>query len=61
MWDPVTKNMIAKNWSEATKQKQIIEQVSTRLKREGEKLYAIWILIRWGGRCHRNNVIERLS
>lgn len=27
LWDPVTDNMLAKNWNEATKQKQIIEQV----------------------------------
>lgn len=27
LWDPVTSNMLAKNWSEATKQKQSIEQV----------------------------------
>ena len=27
LWDPVTVNMMSKNWSEATKQKQTIEQV----------------------------------
>jgi hypothetical protein len=27
LWDPVTANMMAKNWSEATRQKQTIEQV----------------------------------
>lgn len=26
MWDPVTQNLLAKNWGEATRQKQIIEQ-----------------------------------
>lgn len=26
LWDPVTSNLIAKNWGEATKQKQVIEQ-----------------------------------
>ncbi|GHJ83931.1 hypothetical protein NliqN6_0333 [Naganishia liquefaciens] len=26
LWDPVTSNMLSKNWSEATKQKQTIEQ-----------------------------------
>ncbi|KAK1921849.1 hypothetical protein DB88DRAFT_499401 [Papiliotrema laurentii] len=26
LWDPVTQNLLSKNWSEATKQKQIIEQ-----------------------------------
>lgn len=27
LWDPVTTNMLSKNWNEATKQKQVIEQV----------------------------------
>lgn len=26
LWDPVTTNLLAKNWNEATKQKQVIEQ-----------------------------------
>jgi hypothetical protein len=34
MWDPVTKEILAKNWGEATRQKQIIEQVGA-VVREG--------------------------
>jgi len=26
LWDPVTQNLVSKNWGEATKQKQVIEQ-----------------------------------
>jgi hypothetical protein len=32
LWDPVTKNLLAKNWGEATKQKQLIEQVGAVCK-----------------------------
>ncbi len=41
MWDPVTQNLVKKEWNEATKQKQIIEQRqrdrATALKAAGEK------------------------
>lgn len=40
MWDPVTQNLLSKNWGEATKQKQVIEQrqrdIAAKLKAEGE-------------------------
>lgn len=41
MWDPVTKNLLSKNWGEATRQKQVIEQrqrdIAAKLKAAGEK------------------------
>jgi len=41
LWDPVTQNLLAKNWGEATKQKQIIEQaqrdLSAARKANGEE------------------------
>ncbi len=41
MWDPVTQQILAKNWGEATKQKQMIEQRqrdrAAELKKEGRK------------------------
>lgn len=40
LWDPVTQNLVSKNWGEATRQKQIIEQrqrdIATKLKATGE-------------------------
>ncbi|KAI5453583.1 hypothetical protein NCC49_005408 [Naganishia albida] len=39
LWDPVTTNMLSKNWNEATKQKQVIEQrqrdLATERKQKG--------------------------
>lgn len=39
LWDPVTQNLLAKNWGEATRQKQVIEQaqrdLSAKRKAEG--------------------------
>ncbi|CAK9786953.1 unnamed protein product [Cutaneotrichosporon oleaginosum] len=39
LWEPVTSNLLAKNWGEATKQKQAIEQrqrdIAAQLKAEG--------------------------
>ena len=26
LWEPVTKNLLSKNWGEATREKQVIEQ-----------------------------------
>ena len=31
LWDPVTQQLLAKNWGEATKQKQVIEQAQRDL------------------------------
>lgn len=40
MWDPVTQNLVSKNWGEATRQKQIIEQrqrdIAAKLKSTGD-------------------------
>lgn len=40
LWEPVTSNLLAKNWGEATKQKQAIEQkqrdIAAQLKAEGK-------------------------
>lgn len=40
MWEPVTRNLLAKNWGEATRQKQIIEQrqrdLAAKRKEKGE-------------------------
>jgi hypothetical protein len=40
LWQPVTSNLLAKNWGEATKQKQAIEQrqrdIAAQLKAEGK-------------------------
>lgn len=40
LWDPVTSNLLAKSWNEATKQKQVIEQrqrdKAAKLKAEGK-------------------------
>lgn len=51
MWDPVTKNMIAKNWSEATKQKQIIEQKqrdrALELKKSGKQHDIVYFNPTW--------------
>jgi len=39
LWDPVTQNLLSKNWGEATRQKQVIEQaqrdLSAKRKAEG--------------------------
>lgn len=41
LWDPVTQNLLAKNWGEATKQKQVIEQrqrdIAAKLKADGNE------------------------
>jgi len=41
MWDPVTQNLLNKNWGEATKQKQAIEQrqrdIAAKLKASGQE------------------------
>ncbi|KAL1407285.1 hypothetical protein Q8F55_006706 [Vanrija albida] len=41
LWDPVTVNLLAKNWGEATKQKQVIEQrqrdIAAKLKEDGKE------------------------
>lgn len=39
LWDPVTANMMAKNWSEATRQKQTIEQVCWLLLQDSGKSF----------------------
>lgn len=40
LWEPVTTNLLAKSWGEATKQKQAIEQrqrdIAAKLKAEGK-------------------------
>lgn len=51
MWDPVTKNMLAKNWNEATKQKQIIEQKqrdrAAELKKSGKQHDIVYFNSTW--------------
>lgn len=41
LWEPVTQNLLAKNWGEATKQKQVIEQkqrdIAAKRKAEGQE------------------------
>jgi hypothetical protein len=40
LWDPVTQNLLSKNWGEATRQKQVIEQAQRDLsaKRKAENV-----------------------
>ena len=41
LWDPVTQNLLSKNWGEATRQKQVIEQrqrdIATEKKKNGQE------------------------
>lgn len=40
LWDPVTRNLIAKNWGQATNEKQVIEQKQRDMaqKRKADKV-----------------------
>lgn len=48
LWDPVTQNLLSKNWGEATRQKQVIEQAQRDLSAKRKAEGVEWVVISHG-------------
>lgn len=54
LWDPVTSHMVTKNFSEATKQKQTIEQVRSCPLLSQLDMLTLLTAFLWGGQRQRD-------